>query len=260
MDVQFQTPPQAYGTVHILILVGIVLLSLAVFALIRRAEEKRLIRLLGVLGACMIAAEIFKLWFVSAYVHKGVASTWFFPWQLCSMAMYCSFAVPFLKGRAQDTVLVFLSTFSLIGAVFALAFPGDMMRPQIFLFCHSFLYHAVMVVESMAAMLILKKRSKGRHYADVPKAQFWPAILLFCAMALVAEAVNVVSHIFIEDLYYCANMFNITPFYPSTQPVFHEIALAIGIIPEIILYLGAVVLGAFIVYVIMYAGRRKRRA
>ena len=252
MGVTFSSVPEAYGTVHLLILAGTALLSSGVFFAIRRLEEKRLLRLLMILGACMIAAEVFKQWFVARYVYKGAFSTWFFPWELCSMAMYCSFLVKFLKGRAQDTVLVFLATFSLIGAIFALFFPGDMLRPQIVLFCHSFLYHAVMVIESIAAVLVLKKRAK---------APFWPSIILFVCMAAVAQIVNIVSHLLIEDRRLAANMFNITPYYPSTQPVFHEIALKIGIIPEIFVFLGSIVLGSFIIYIVMYAviGRRRRK-
>ena len=45
-------------------------------------------------------------------------------------------------------------------------------------------------------------------------------------------------------------MFYITPFYPSTQPVFREIALRAGVFVEIIVYLGAIALAGFLLYLI----------
>ena len=45
-------------------------------------------------------------------------------------------------------------------------------------------------------------------------------------------------------------MFNITPYYPSTQPVFHEIAVHLGIWTEIFVYLGLIILGAWGLYLL----------
>ena len=252
MGVTFASTPLPYGVLHLSILAAIALLVAGLCFLLRKLSEKGLLRLLFILGCAMIAAEVFKQWFVWKYVYGGALSTWFFPWQLCSMAMYCSAAVFFTKGKAQDVLLVFLATFSLVAAVFALIFPGDMMRPQILLFCHSFLYHFVMVIESVIAMILLARRKKAR---------FWPAIVLYTAMAAVAQIINIVSHYVIGNNKLASNMFNITPFYPSTQPVFHEIALAIGVIPEIFLYLGLIVLASFGVYLLIYlfAGMKRRK-
>jgi len=249
MNWTFSITPQPYGTAHILILFGI-LAATVVFALaIRRADPKRLMRLLFVFGICMLAAEAWKQWFVIRYVYCGTRSMWFFPWQLCSMAMYCSAIAMFLKGRAQDAALVFLCTFSMIGAAFALLFPEDMMRPQILLFCHSFLYHAVMLLEGLTAFRILRQRGK---------ASFFPALILYLCMAAVAECVNVASHLIIRDIHREANMFYITPFYPSTQPVFSAIAEHAGVAVEIVVYLGAIALAAFGLYLLEFRLKRKR--
>lgn len=239
MDWTFAATPTPYGTVHWLILAGILLASGAFALAIRKADERQLMRLLFFFGLGMLAAELWKQWFVVRYVYRGTPSMWFFPWQLCSMAMYCAALVPFLKGKAQDAALVFLCTFSMIGAVFALLFPEDMMRPQILLFAHSFLYHTVMLFEGLLALRILKGRKK---------APFLPALVLYLAMAVVAELVNVISHLIIRDIHYEANMFYITPFSPSTQPVFRVIAERAGVFVEILVYLGVIALGAFVLY------------
>ena len=239
MDVTFSETPVMFGAVHLSILGGILVTLILLYFLLRKAEEKRLVRLIFILGCCMIAAEILKQWFVHRYVYNGVRSMWFFPWQLCSMAMYVSFALPFLKGKARDAVLIFLCTYSVVGAAVALIVPADMLRPQILLFCHSFLYHAAMLVEGLAAMLLLVRKKRAR---------FWPSVVLFFGMAAVAEIINVVSHFLIPDLAGQANMFYITPFYPTTQPAFDRIAQTCGIFFEIVLYLGVILAAGYGLY------------
>ena len=139
----------------------------------------------------------------------------------------------------------------MIGAVFALLFPEDMMRPQILLFLHSFLYHAVMLLDGLIAFRILRRRGN---------VKFLPALLLYLGMAAVAEVVNVISHLIIHNISNEANMFYITPFYPSTQPVFAAIAEHAGIAVEIIVYLGAIALGAFGLFLLEFRLRKKKKA
>ena len=251
MDATFSTVPEMFGPVHFAILAGIAAVLAVLFFVLRSRSDKALVRLLFVLGCCMIAAEIFKQWFLYRYIYRGVRSMWFFPWQLCSMAMYCSFAVPFVKGKAKDAVLVFLCTCSVIGAAVALAVPADMLRPQIVLFCHSFLYHGAMLVEGLSAMLLLVRRRR---------APYLPCAVLFLCMAAVAEIINVISRFTVPDVAEQANMFYITPFYPTTQPVFSRIAQRIGIVPEIILYLGAILAAGYGLYrleFLLFADRRR---
>ena len=248
IGITFEKVPQAFGLLHLLILAAIAILVVALVPLLRKAKEKTLTRILFVMGCAMLIAEILKQLFVERYIYQGEPATWFFPWQLCSMAMYLCFGMPFLEEKGKDIALTFLATFSLVAALAALVFPGDMLRPQILLFTHSFLYHAAMILESVIAIILLRRRQK---------THFWPSIILFCGMAVVAEIINVASHCLVPDRKLAANMFNITPYYPSTQPVFHNIALALGIIPEIIIYLGVIVLLSFVVFILIGIGRRK---
>ncbi len=250
MGVQFSSVPQAYGPVHIGILVFTAVLAVVLFFVFRKVSDKKLTRLIIILGAVMILTEIWKQFFVVKYVYGGVKANWFCPWQLCSMAMYCSFSLIFLKGRAQETVLVFLSTFTILAAVMALAAPGDMLRPQIALFCHSFFYHVTMIVEALAAMRILLRREKVR---------FLPSVVLFLIMASIAEVINLISHRVIGEIKVEANMFYITPYYPTTQPVLHNIAARIGTIPYIILYLIGIILISYGIFALEFKTRRNKK-
>ena len=233
MAIQFANTPQMFGVFHIAALAVIALGCIGAFFWLRRLDEGRLLRLIWILGAVMLAMEVWKQGFSWVYVYDRRINMWFFPWQLCSMAMYCAFAVRFVRGQRQNTLLVFLSTFSLFAAVVALAVPSDMLRPYVLLTVHGFLYHGLMIVLALAAMLVVCRRESVR---------FAPAVRLFLWMAAVAEVINVVSHRLIGDIHREPNMFFITPYYESTQPVLHEIAVALGIPAEIVIYLTAIAL------------------
>lgn len=248
MDWTFPTTPAMFGGIHLSILGAIALGLIVLFFVLRKRTDRQLTRLLFVLGLCMLIAEGFKQWFVIRYIYNGVRSMWFFPWQLCSMAMYVSTAVPFLKGKAKDAALVFLCTYSVIGALIALIVPADMLRPQILLFVHSFVYHAAMLVEGLCAILLLVRKKR---------VSFVPSIVLFCGMAAIAECINIMSHAVIPSISDQANMFYITPYYPTTQPVFDKIAETCGIFFEIVLYLGLIVAGSYALYRLWYALFRK---
>ena len=88
------------------------------------------------------------------------------------------------------------------------------------------------LVEALAAMLVLRRRD----------AKFLPAVWLFLGMAAIAEVINVAAHLWIGDIHREPNMFYITPYYPSTQVVLHDIALRLGVWPEIAIYLTAIIL------------------
>ena len=239
MGITFKTTPAPFGIVHFSLLAAILFVCAGIFLLLRKKSPEKLIRFIFITGLCMVLAEIWKQWFLPRYADGDGLLSWFCPWQLCSMAMYCAVLLPFLKGKAKDAVLVFLSSYSFVAALAALIYPADMMRPQIWLFCHSFLYHTAMIWISLAAFLLLMQTEHK---------PFLPAVFLFLAMALIAEGINVLSHHVIADITREANMFYITPFYPSTQPVFSVIARKWGILPEIFFYLFIITMASYGMY------------
>ncbi|MBR2788127.1 MAG: YwaF family protein [Erysipelotrichaceae bacterium] len=240
MGITFSGTPKLFGHVHLLFLLFIVIFNIFFYFCLKLKKEETLIEILHYLGLFMILMEIFKQYFCFVYVFDNKLNLWFFPWQLCSMAMYCSFAIKYSKKeKLQNAFLVFLATFSLFSDIVALALPYDMLRDQIVLTVHSFLYHGFIITEGMIALLILKQRKI---------AEFLPCVFLFLTMAIIAEIINVVSHLIFNDIYVEPNMFYITLSYPSTQPVFHDIALALGIPIEIVIYLSSIILCSFVIW------------
>ena len=246
MDICFKEIPRLFGAFHIIFLVLICIISIFLMNIFRKKDEGWLISFLHYSGLGMMAAELWKQIFTHIYVFDRIYNMWFFPWQLCSMAMYCSFLVPYLNRKRQNTLLVFLCTFSLLAAIVALVGPLDMLRPQIMLTVHGFIYHGFMIFEAIAAYYILKKRTHT----------FRPALLLFVGMALIAEVINVIGHLCLHDIHREPDMFYITPYYASTQPVFHEIAIRYGIAVEIAVYLLAIILFSYLLYRILFGKNR----
>ena len=241
MGFTFSHTPQLFGMVHILSLLVIAAWNCVFFKWAKGQNEDRLLLLLKRIGTGMIIGEFLKQIFCFFYVFDRQINLWFFPWQLCSMTMYCSFCASFLNENRQNAVLVFLSSFSLFAAIVALLLPYDMLRDQVLLTLYSFVYHGLMITVSIASLDILRKRKE---------AEFLPAVFLFLIMAVIAEMINVISHFIFHDIHVEPNMFYITPYYPTTQPVFHEIAVRYGIFAEVVVYLGSIILVSLFIWLI----------
>ena len=213
--------------------------NIMVYMIVKGRSERSLLRLLQVLGLIMIASEVFKQWFCYVYLCDGQISLYYFPWQLCSMAMYMSFIAIWLKGRAQEAVLVYLCTFSLLGTIMALIFPGEMMLEGPVFMIHSFSYHTLIISEAIIAIEILKRRRRP---------SFRYALYLFLLTALIAEVINVIGRIIIHDPEREPDMFYISPFYPTTQIILSDVAEQTGRLPEIVLYLTGIILASYLIY------------
>jgi hypothetical protein len=157
--------------------------------------------------------------------------------------MYLSFATPYLKEKYQDVALVYLGTFSLLGGVMAIILPKNMLRSEVFFTTHSFIYHAFILVDSLIAIMVLRHRKRP---------VFRYAGILFLITAGIAEIINILGKIMINDPSRESNMFYISPFYPTEQAILSDVAKRFGIIPEVILYLGCIILLAYLLFVIEY--------
>lgn len=227
-------------TFHLAFAALAVAINIAVLYYVRDKGESHLLKLLWGLGLVMMIAEVFKQWFCYKYIFGGQISLVYFPWQLCSIAMYLAFAAKYLKGKSQDAALVYLGSFSLLGAVMALVFPGEMLLEGTVFMIHSFIYHALIISGSIIAVEILRKRERRPSFA--------PALCLFLITAAIAEAINVLGKLLIDDPSREPDMFYISPFYPTSQHILSDIAGKIGVLPEVILYMCSIMLASYLIY------------
>ena len=239
MNVLFKSKPTLFGTYHILSLVLIILFNIVFYYIVKDKDEKTLLNIFNKLGLFMMISEVFKQWFCYIYVFDRQINLWFFPFQVCSLAMYFSFILKYLNEEKQNVILVFFATYSIFTDIMALLLPLDMLRMQVPLFIHSFAYHGLIISLAIMAIIILKKRSNYN---------FKNSLYLFFFMAFIAEIINVTSHLLINDIDREPNMFYITPFFATKQPILSTIALKYGIITEVILYLLSISLVAYGLY------------
>ena len=75
-------------------------------------------------------------------------------------------------------------------------------------------------------------------------------LILFIITAAIAEVVNILGKVIINDPARESNMFYISPFYPTEQAILSDIARNFGILPEVILYLLCIILLGYAIYII----------
>ncbi len=224
------TPPPMFGIFHIcFVLAGTVSAVLMAKCAAKLPEASR-IRLFGLIGWGMALSELGKQLFYFYIVNGRQFDWWIFPFQLCSVPMYLCILLPAVRSKkVQTSICTFFATYSLFGAVMALLWPEDMLRPYLLMTLHAFLWHLVLLFLAMTVIF--------SGMADFSPRGFFCASLLFFGLALIATAINIFGwrHPSLPGSY--PDMFYITPYVMTTQPVVRAVAETIGIIPADILYL-----------------------
>ena len=242
--------PEVYGAFHLLAAgIGVCLAVTAAWWL-RRLPEKAFLRLIGGIGFLLAAAEILKQCFLYEVVYHQSYAWWYFPFQLCSLPLYFCPVIPFLrKGAAREAFLTFLMSFNLLGGLAALAVPNDLLHPYLFWTWHGFLWHIFLVFLGCLA---------GFHRTAVPERsprQFLCALPVWGISVILATAFNILLHGKGE-----INMFYISPYYPSMQPVISSLERAWGMPAGIAVYLLGMVLGALLLYGLVSVAWKQGRA
>lgn len=214
--------PVMYGKFHITFVIAAYLLSTLLAFLLRFVSAEKERKALHVIGLILLLAEIFKQWYLTEIIHNGSYDWFHFPFQLCSIPMYLCVLLPFERSGHKG-MEAFLFSFTLFAASFALAYPQDMLNSDIFLLLHSFLYHGMMLFIAFWTARV----------QDLDWRDFREAVWIFLICACIAEIINVIG-------YSCGgspDMFYISPFTRTLQPVFRTIAAIAGRPFEIIFYL-----------------------
>ena len=231
--------PKPYSPFHLLLtaagLAAALLSAIALGKSFRKKTQKELEkssrRLLFACSLVLMFMEAYKQCFLF-YLNGFHYNWWYFPFQLCSVPMYLCLSFPLIKKAERRTVLAsFLQDFGVLGAVFALAYPPGLMYPYWTLTLHSFIWHFLLFfIGTFCAVSGLSDRSSSGWRKELP---------LFFACCAAALAINTAAGPEAN-----ADMFYISPYHPSVQPVFRQIAETLGIFPGILIYLAAVLAGS----------------
>ena len=180
------------------------------------------------MGMILLMLELYKQGFYYVVVNHMRYDWWHFPFQLCSMAMYLCLLLPLTKGRFHRTILTFLYDFSLPGALLALLFPEDMLRPYWAMTLHGFLWHAMLVY---IALIVYRN-----ELADPSWSGFSDAGALYLFLAASAFILNILIHPY-ASFGFQPNYFYLSPYEKTGQFFFRLIAERFGITVELLLYL-----------------------
>ncbi len=232
------TPPEPYSSFHIILTAAgiITALLLATFLSRKKGIEKTV---LFVCGIILLIMEAYKQGFLY-FVQNGQSyDWWYFPFQLCSIPMYLCLAVPILgsekRSGAFTAVTTFLQDFGLLGGFMALLVPPGLMHPYWTLTLHGFFWHFILLfIGFYCAIAGLPDNSAKGFAKTLP-------ILFTCVV--IALIINYLAGP-------TAEMFYISPYHPSDQPVFRDISRTLGIWPGIFVYVCSMAAGGAVIHLI----------
>ncbi len=209
-------------------------------------------------------SEIWKQIYLYAAVFDHTYRVWYFPFQVCSIPMYLCIIRYFLKKPGQkkmrDAMDIFLQDFGMLGGIAALLVPDGFTHPDHpLLTMHGYLWHVLLIIISV--LVFAEHRGTAKEAADRKNAKsgtgewirteigrFALGEKLFLGLAVIAELINIVLHPYGD-----CDMFYISPYHLSSQPVFREIDRQIGRGCGIIVYLFAVITGAALIHLLYMA-------
>lgn len=194
-------------------------------------------------GAFMLLTEVWKQWCLTYRLGGGQYNWWYFPFQLCSIPMYVCLLFPFLSSdKLRSPLLAFLMDYGLLAGIFTFFDTSGLHYSYAPLTVHSYAWHVLLIVLGIYAGYVNvtcmgKAASKHTAFAGATAAY-----LICCILATVC---NLVFY-----RYGSINMFYISPHYRMTQKVFRHIALLFGNGTGIIVYMCAIITGAFFVHLL----------
>lgn len=193
-------------------------------------------RFFFICGLLMLASEIWKQYTLTFIIGHGQYDWWYFPFQLCSLAMYLCLALPFLpSARLKNAVYTFLMTFSLMGGIFVFFDTSGMHYPLSSLTVHSYLWHIGLIGIGITAGIL--------HFRMLKCDDMKNCMCLFGVGCFIASFLNL-TLINMGNI----NMFYISPYYHMEQIVFRDIARTAGDGIGILFYILMVAAGAWLFY------------
>ena len=143
---------------------------------------------------------------------------------------------PSLRKKSLRRAATFLQDFGLLGGIMALAVPPGLMHPYWTMTLHGFLWHFILLFLGLLSCMSGIAGRERRDYMDI-----LPFFFLCC---LIACVINIAAGPTAD-----ADMFYISPFHPSSQPVFaNEIACTAGIFWGNLLYVVSMIAGGLLMH------------
>lgn len=244
------TPPRAYGPFHLIFtFVGILACICIAYRLRNVSERGNKIVLVGT-GAFLMLTEVYKQLFYYFVIGQGAYQWNEFPFQLCSVPMYLCVIAPLLpRGKLQNGMYHFMTTFNLLGGMMAFIEPSGITHSYWTMTLHSYVWHMLLIF--IGFYLI----ASGRFASTVK--DYRSAAIVFIVLCAVAFCINLAAWNVSGGR---INMFFVGP-RNSPLVVFEWISKTFGWYVSTLLYIPIVCLGAYIVFLPVHLwAKRKQRA
>ena len=206
-------------------------------------KRKNTGRSLAFIGLGFAFLEVLKQVYLIRNVFGGGYNVWYVPFQLCSMPIYlCLICTVLNRTKARDglarVMLTFLMDFGLLGGIMALTVrDGVTFAAHPLLTAHGWIWHIGMI--ALAVWIF------ASGLGDLSAKGYLRTLPLFLILAAAAELINVALHGFGD-----CDMFYISPYHLSVQPVFRDWDAAVGRPLGIVIYLAVVMFGAFLAHLV----------
>lgn len=229
--------PASYGPFHLIFFFAGLAFAFLFAWLFRKSSEKTNKIIMLSMSLFLIITEVYKNLFYYWVIGDGAYQWWIFPFQLCSVPMYLGLISPLCKGKVQQAMYDFLLAFNLMSGFISFLEPSGLTHEYWTLTLHAFIWHMMLVV--MGLYLGFSGRA-GRKLSD-----YKGAAIVFLVTCAIATVINVVTYLCgIKDV----NMFYISPFDNSPIIVFKDINRICGWYVNAPLYIGCIMLAAFIFF------------
>ena len=241
------TPPQPYGPFHLsFAFIGFALCIFLAWKL-RNVKDKGNRAILLSCGFFLLLCEVYKQLFYYYYIGDHSYQWWIFPFQMCSVPMYLCIIAPLLKpGKLQKGMYNFMMLYNLLGGFMGFVEPSGIIHEYWTLTLHAFIWHMMLVF--IGLYLALSNRG-GKEMKD-----YRSATVTFLILCCIAFSINVA----LRDVSGgTVNMFFVGPS-NSSLVVFKQIAEAAGWYFSTLLYIPAVSLGAFLIFLPFHLHAKKK--
>ena len=255
------TEPVDGSTFHLI--VAVVGILLAIITAVASAGKQWLAasRIDLIVGLILLLSEIYKQLFRYFIVDGRHYCVEFVPFQLCSLPMYLCLINALLMHRhtkwesRQDKYIkderiskqkiicainTFIIDFNLMGALMVFVDPSGIFSKYVVLTWHGILWHLLIIFLGVYKGLTCRD-------THLSMSSFCRTLPIFFAGCGIATILNIVLH-----PYGFISMFYISPYEPSIQIVFSDIAAKFGIAAGNIAYILAMLLGGFVFHGIFY--------
>ena len=151
--------PSAYGLFHILFCLITIIAFVLICYFSRKCSDKTFRIVMLSVGTFLILAEIYKhFYYALAYNYDGTISVKYewdiFSFQLCSVPMYLSFAIGFMKkSKLRNTICEYLVSIGFLSGIMAYLEPSGILHDDLFKLLHSSIWHALLIFIALFIIL-----------------------------------------------------------------------------------------------------------